>query len=103
MGTDDLDELENSLDGLDGGRSEENKITADDVFPAAFMEEYTNYGSLQAFFDDSEWDIESEDDLDAVPTDEFDEHVANNTDFGDWEEMKSRAGAEWMGRQLQGN
>jgi hypothetical protein len=86
-------------------------VTLGDVFDSEFMEENTEYSSLEAFVNDFPEDIEFGVEFDQIPvmasisTDEasekqsLDNYIANATEFDDWEDMhaqgKSRMVALW--------
>ena len=86
-------------------------MTFSDVFDSEFMEENTEYSSLAEFADDFPAEIEFGMEFEQIPmmaslsTDEasekrsLDNHIANTTEFGDWDEMqaqgKSRMVALW--------
>jgi hypothetical protein len=72
-----------------------------ELFTAQFMRTHTDeFGSFEEFLEESPWTVESEVDFEAIPEREFDEYVAGNTVFKDWESMMSAAAREWAVRQL---
>ncbi|WP_128476206.1 hypothetical protein [Halorussus pelagicus] len=79
---------------------EEPDIDDEDVFPPSFMQEHTDHDSLWDFFGNSQWEIDGEEDLKAVPDDEFDAYVAANSNFDDWDEMKAKAAAQMLAREM---
>jgi hypothetical protein len=91
-----LQDLQERADELDG-RSE---IPMDQLFTESFMQSYTPFSSLAAFFDDSPWTVETKEDFKSIPEDEFDRYVDEHTGFDDWETMLQAAGREWVTRQL---
>lgn len=93
---DELDQLQEQVDAVDG----ETAVSFAELFPADFMETYTEFDSIQAFFEASPWTVETDADFEAIPEDEFDEYVDDHTEFDRWEAMLSAAAREWIGRKL---
>lgn len=91
-----LQDLQERADELDG----RNEIPMDQLFTEGFMQSYTSFNSLAAFFDDSPWTVETKEDFKSIPEDEFDRYVDEHTGFDDWETMLQAAGREWVTRQL---
>jgi len=98
-----LDELADKLEqmteqalGLEGS----NEMPATELMTPTFMSEHTDFSTFEDFIEASEWTVESQADFEAIPEDEFDEHVAEHTQFTTWEAMLSQAGEEWAARQL---
>lgn len=91
-----LEEMKESAEELDG----ENKIPFDELFDESFMRSHTEFESFDELIDESPWEVESEDDFIAIPEDEFDEYVAEHSEFDDWEEMKGVAAQKWMSSRL---
>jgi|AntDeeMinimDraft_4_1070355.scaffolds.fasta_scaffold06649_2 hypothetical protein len=100
---DDLDDAIDSLEDM-GEKAEElhgeNEVPIVDLFTDDFMEAHTDFGSLDEFFEQSPWEVESEQDIEAIPQDEMDDYVAENTDFPHTDGMTSKAGSEWAAKQL---
>ena len=93
---DDLEELSENAQELDG----ENKVPLAELFDDGFMRKYTDFASIEEFFEASPWTVDSEADLKAIPEDEFDEYVDQHTRFPDAEEMQGKAAEEWTADQL---
>lgn len=93
----DKDEFErnliNALEKESGLRfGEENEIPFVELFTEKFMQLYTEFDSIEDFFEVSPWDVEGQDDLEAIPENEMDEYVDAHTDFPEWEVMMDTAG-----------
>lgn len=80
---------------------EQNMIPFNEIFPEDFMLLYTEFDSIEAFFEASPWDVEDERDFRAIPDEPFDEYVSNHTDFPSWEIMYHSAGKRFMQRRLE--
>lgn len=93
---DDLEELSKKAQGLDG----KNDVPLDELFPYGFMRRYTDFNSIDEFFEVGPWTVESEDDLEEIPEDEMDEYVDDHTRFPNWEQMIGTAREAWTAKQL---
>jgi len=93
---DDLDRVS----GLEGADAGEVDVSIADLFPRDFMEPYTAFVSVQAFFEASPWTVETESDFDDIPEDALDKHVDANTGFRSWETMLTAAAREWILRKI---
>jgi hypothetical protein len=93
---DELDELQDRVETIDG----KNAVSIAELFPPDFMQTYSEFDSIEEFFEESPWTVESEADFGAIPEDSFDAYVADHTGFDSWETMLSAAAREWVGREL---
>ncbi|ADB63989.1 conserved hypothetical protein (plasmid) [Haloterrigena turkmenica DSM 5511] len=94
--SDRLSQLSRDAESIDG----ENTVPMTELFPPDFMQTYTEFDSLEEFFDESPWVIESQEDFESIPEKKFDDYVDNHTGFNSWEVMLKAAGREWVGRKL---
>lgn len=93
---DELDRLAENGGSVDGT----NSISFDELFPGDFMRTYTEHDSIAAFFGESPWTVETEEDFERIPEAEFDRYVNDHTGFNSWEAMLSAAAREWLSRKL---
>lgn len=91
-----LDQLKERTKDLDGG----NEIPMDELFRSDFMQTYTEFDSIADFFEESPWNVQSQEDFKQIPEDKFDQYVDTHTGFNSWEAMLKAAGREWVARQL---
>lgn len=93
---DQLEDLQKNAEQLDG----ENEVPFDELFPEEFMRKYTDAETIEGFFDESSWNIESEEDFEQIPDQELDQYVDDHSRFRTWEQMQGEAATEWMKRQM---
>lgn len=93
---DDLNEMEQNAKRLDG----ENQVPLAELFNPGFMRKYTEFESIDELFEQSEWTVETEEDLNAIPDHEFDIYVREHTRFTDSEEMMNVAAEEWIAEEM---
>lgn len=108
-----VDEMDDVADQLDGLVDAFETMTANaaaldagsppalsDLLPDGFMQQYTAFDSLEAFYDASPWPIESEADLAALDEHDVDAYVAEVTAFDDWSELFGTASQQWFVAQI---
>ncbi|QZP39367.1 hypothetical protein [Halobaculum magnesiiphilum] len=93
--------IEKALEEQSGLRmNEQNEIPFEQLFTEEFMQLYTEFDSFEALLEASQWDVEDEDDFEAIPEDEFDTYVDEHTDFPSWEVMSQTAAQRFLERQF---
>ncbi len=71
------------------------KVPQNELFPNSFMRKYTQFSSIDAFFNASGFNINNQSDFNKIPDAEWDRYVSGHTKFKNWNEMKGKAAAEW--------
>lgn len=98
-----FDELSNKLNKMQKGVEEINnqeKVSFDELFTDDFMEEHTKFQTLDSFFEASGFDVSSSEAFAAIPDEDMDKFVAENSEFDTWEDMLSTAGQEYMLKKM---
>jgi len=75
-------------------------VSFEELFNENFMSKYTKFNSFEDFLTAGNFDVESQEDFEAIPDEEFDAHVANNSKFNDWSNMMNTAGTEYTATKL---
>ncbi len=89
-----LDEFMNSLEKMQKAAEEletEQSIPFDELFTTSFMEEHTKFKSIYELLESGNFIVNSQEDFEAIPDSELDEHIKVVTDFSTWEEMLASA------------
>lgn len=100
---DQLDELADEFGEMADNAAElegENEVSFDELFTDEFMRQHSEVNSIEEFFEESQWDVSSEEDFEAIPEDEFDEYIDSHTEFDSWGEMQRAAVEDWTARQI---
>lgn len=92
-----LERLQRNAERLDG----ENSVPLAELFDPTFMRTHTEFTSFEEMLEESPWEIETQDDFEAIPEPEFDVFVREHTGFTSFEEMQQVAGNEWVRRELE--
>jgi hypothetical protein len=90
-----LEDVERNLKKVKGKQT----VPFSEIFNPAFMYEYTEYSSFYEMLDKSEL-LEKYGDFESIDDEEWDMFIQKNTNFSNWEEMKSEAGKIWMIKQI---
>ena len=94
-----LDEVRHKLNKLkENARrlSGTNKVTVKTLFNTGFMRRNTKYGSFDEMVERSPFHVQTEDDFKAIPDEEWDAFIRENTRFSGWQRMLQSAGAEMI-------
>ena len=91
-----LNDLAERAERTDG----EHKVKFSDLFTTEFMRRYTDFLTLDEMFAASGFTVESTDDFEKIPDDQWEIFIQKNTLFGSWREMNEKAAHEWAARQL---
>lgn len=98
-----LDEIENYFEQL-GEKAkeleEENEIPFSELFDVSFMREHTPHSDFEAFLEAGGFEVETQEDFEAIPEAELDEHIRETTELESWEEMQNAATEAWVADQL---
>jgi hypothetical protein len=91
-----LKDLERNARDLDGSQT----VPMDQLLNDAFIKEHTKFSSLDDFLTASGFEINSTEDFEAIPDDQWDACVKKGTSFSNWQEMMESAAADWTRRKL---
>ena len=69
----------------------EGSILFTELFTSEFMRLYTQYESIEELLSSGGFEVNSEDDYEAIPDEDIDAHVAKTTNFRSWKEMLTEA------------
>lgn len=100
---DGLDELEDYFEQLEEKAKElegENEVPFSELFDASFMRKHTPYSDFMAFLEAGGFEVETQEDFEAIPEAELDEHIRETTGLESWEEMQTAATEAWLTEQL---
>ncbi|WP_407312081.1 hypothetical protein [Desulfosporosinus sp. SB140] len=69
----------------------EEPIYLNDLFTSEFMQIYTKFDSIEKLLSSGGFEVNSEEDYDAIPDKEIDAFVLKTTNFQSWKEMITEA------------
>ncbi len=71
-----------------------------DLMPNEFIRKHSNFNSLEELFNASGYEVKTPEDFAAIPDQEWESFIVNNTKFESWEDMRRQAAVEYTKRQL---
>jgi len=89
-----LNNLQKKAENLSG------EIKFDELFNDSFMNDNTKFDTIDKFFDNSPFEIKTQEDFDNLDESQLDIYVNENSVFSTWEEMKKTAGALYAKKEL---
>lgn len=91
-----IGEIQSGLGDLDG----EHTISFEEMFPPNFMKNYTDFDSIGDMMDESGFSVETSEDFEKIPDDDWDKFVSNRTRFSTWSTMLDKATKQWISNVL---
>ena len=90
-----FDELVQSAEN----HKEEDELPLPELFNENFMTQYTRFSSFNEFLEAGKFEVNSLEDIKAIPNDLFDAHIASATKFINWQDMKINAEKEYAAKK----
>lgn len=91
-----LDQLLKNAKEMEGA----HQVKLTDTLNPEFVSSHSKFSDLEDLFAASGFKIDSPEDFAAIPDDEWDKFISENTDFTSWEEMQRSGGIEYMKAKL---
>ena len=91
-----LDRLKKKAENLDG----EHQVPLSELLPPSFMSKHTNFDSIDEMFQESDFTIETIEDFEKIPDEEWDNFISIETQFDNWSSMLEKATSVWASKQL---
>ncbi len=91
-----LKKLTKKMKALDG----QHEVKFTDMYNPAFVSGCSKFESIEELFDASGFKVESKEDFEAIPDEEWEVFISQNTSFDSWLEMQKSAGAAYVKKQL---
>lgn len=95
-----LDQFQKNLEKASKELDGEHQVPFDDIFTNSFMRKYTSVSDFDEFLTTGGFEVNSEEDFEAIPDADMDNHVKKSTKFSSWQEMLSTAGQEYALKKL---
>jgi uncharacterized protein YcnI len=93
-----FDELLTELQGQKTIEEDPTHISLDKLFNESFMSKHSSFKSFGEFLEKGNFQVETKEDINNIPDELFDRHVARETDFADWKSMLDTATMEYAGK-----
>lgn len=92
-----VEELERLGDRTPDG---ERGVALTELFTPDFVGTFSEFESIEQFFEESPWTVETNEDFESIPRCELDDYVDEHTGFSSWDAMLAADGREWLIRQI---
>jgi len=92
-----FDELLKELQGQKSEEEAQKEASLEALFNDAFMNEHSRCESFEAFLAKGNFQVSTREDIDNLPEELFDRHVARETDFPNWTSMLNTATSAHQG------
>jgi hypothetical protein len=93
-----FDELLEELQGQKTIQGDPNEISLDELFNESFMSKHSSFKSFGEFLEKGNFQVRVQEDIDNIPDELFDRHIARETDFANWKSMLDAATMEHGGK-----
>lgn len=91
-----LDKLTRNMEALQGT----NEVKLVDLFTPEFIQSHSKCSDLNGLFEAAGYNIQSIEDIEAIDDAQWDAFIKENTDFDNWQEMRSQALAGYVRKRL---
>ncbi len=91
-----LKDIERRVERMGGSRP----LPFDEIMTPSFMARFSNFSSFEEMVNKSGFAVNSQEDFEAIPDEQWDHFVAANTQFRTWSDMLELASAEYLKRGL---
>ncbi|AUG08904.1 hypothetical protein [Pseudomonas sp. S09G 359] len=91
-----LDKLMRNMEALQGN----HEIPLGELFTPEFIQSHSKCSDLNGLFEAAGYNIQSIEDIEAIDDNHWDAFIKDNTDFDNWQEMRSQAMAGYIRKRL---
>ena len=98
-----FDELMNRLETMQKAAEElegTHTVNFEELFTSNFMESYTQHASFDEFLQAGGFIVNSQEDFESIPDEEFNTYVSSASSFDSWEEMQAAAVETYVSKKL---
>ena len=79
---------------------EQVDISAPTILMDSFVDRHTKFSSAQQLIDESGFEIQSVEEFNAIPAEQWDSFIANSSEFDSWDDMLEAIVSEYSKRNL---
>jgi hypothetical protein len=90
-----LDDLKERAEAVQG-----TQVPLSELLTPGFLAKHTRFLSEDEMFEASGFKVQTAEDFEKIPDEEWDNFIQQNTPFATWSDMLSAAGAEWAQKKL---
>jgi hypothetical protein len=90
-----LEDLQESAESIQG-----TQVPLSELLTQGFLAKHTRFLSEDEMFEASGFKVETAEDFEKIPDEDWAHFIEQNTPFATWSDMLSAAGAEWAQKKL---
>jgi GMP synthase PP-ATPase subunit len=90
-----FDDLLKELQGQKNNENDKNQISLDMLFNESFMSKYSSFKSFNEFLMKGNFQADTVEEINNIPEELFDRHVARETKFANWKSMLDQANMDY--------
>ncbi|CAM4521671.1 hypothetical protein FHS16_006331 [Paenibacillus endophyticus] len=90
-----FEDLLKELQGQKDVQEDPSHVSLETLFHDSFMRKHTRSNSFAEFLEKGNFKVQTREDIQDIPDEFFDRHVARDTDFANWQKMLDTATAEY--------
>ena len=91
-----LEEMHRKAEELDGGHS----VPISELLTPEFLAGCSSFSTVEELFDASGFEVESPEDLEAIPDSDWEWFIQQNTSYTSWSEMLQNASQAWAFKKM---
>jgi len=98
-----LDELQRRLEEMSNKAKEiegEHSVPVTDLLTPEFLSDCSAFSTVEELFEASGFNIKSQEDVEAIPENQWEWFIQQNTSYTSWSEMLQAAGAIWARNKM---
>lgn len=99
-GFDDLNKKLNQMQQAAKEMEKGEEVSFDVLFNQSFMVKNTQFNSFDELLKAGNFVVNSTEDFEAIPDNEFDQYIAKSTQFDNWEDMRNTAATDYAAKKL---
>lgn len=86
-----FDDLLKDLQGQSNNTEDPAQLSLEELFNEQFMSKHSSFTSFEAFVEKGNFQVKTHEDIQNIPDELLDRHVARETNFADWKSMLDEA------------
>lgn len=87
-----LDKISKAAKDLEGTQSVDISL----LLTSKFLRKHSRFSSFSELLEAGNFQVNSQEEFEAIPESDFDEHIRKTTDFSSWEKMLEAASEEYI-------
>ncbi|EOM8197082.1 hypothetical protein ACNGUS_004559 [Escherichia coli] len=91
-----INRLQKNLESI----GETKELRFDELFNADFLSNCSSFTSLKDMFEKSGFKVETPEDFKAIPDDEWEQFITENTSYDSWADMQRDAAVKLLNKRL---